>query len=95
MAAEKTLEQKIKKLCLDNGVLCYKFVSPSNDGVPDRILIFPNGITAFVEVKAPGQQPRPLQRHQLYKLRKNKAVAEWFDSFEHFEAWFEAYLKLP
>lgn len=95
MAAEQKLEQRIRKLCLDNAVLCFKFVSPGSDGVPDRILVFPNGVTAFVEVKAPGEAPRPLQRHRIHQLRKNKAVAEYFDSFEHFEAWFEAYLKLP
>lgn len=95
MAAEKQLEQRIRRLCKQHGVLCYKFVSPGCDGVPDRILVFPNGLTAFVEVKAPGQRPRPLQRHRLHELRKNKAIAEWFDSFDHFEAWFEAYLNLP
>ena len=38
-----------------------KFASPGTDGMPDRILLMPHGRMAFVEVKAPGQKPRPLQ----------------------------------
>lgn len=95
MAAEKTLEQRIGALCKTHRVLYYKFVSPGQSGVPDRILVFPNGVVAFVELKAPGEKPRELQHYHLRKLRANKAVAEWFDNFEHFEAWFDAYAKMP
>ena len=47
-----------------------KFTSPGFDGVPDRLALLPDGKMAFVEVKAPGKKPRPLQlaRHRL--LRK-------------------------
>jgi hypothetical protein len=40
----KQVQQKLKGLCL-------KWVSPSHAGVPDRILLLPNGVTALVEVK--------------------------------------------
>ena len=62
---EKKLEKKKKKL----GGLAVKFVSPGFDGMPDRILLLPGGIIAFVEVKAPGKRPRPLQmvRHKLLR----------------------------
>lgn len=40
---------------------CLKFVSPGNAGVPDRIVLLPNGKMQFVELKAPGEKPRPLQ----------------------------------
>jgi hypothetical protein len=32
------------------------------NGVPDRIVITPTGKVHFVEVKAPGKEPRPLQK---------------------------------
>lgn len=35
-------------------------MSPANSGVPDRLFIF-NGRVFFVEFKAPGKKPRPLQ----------------------------------
>ena len=45
-----------------------KFVSPGLDGVPDRLLLLPGGRLAFVEVKAPGKKPRPLQRRRMEQL---------------------------
>lgn len=44
-----------------------KFVSPSFDGMPDRLVLLPDVVIAFVELKAPGKAPRPLQlaRHRL------------------------------
>jgi len=64
---EKTLECKIIKAVKAMGGICPKFVSPGIDGMPDRIVLLPGGRLAFVEVKAPGCKPRPLQdrRHEL------------------------------
>ena len=64
---EKTIEQKLVKKAKDRGGLALKFVSPGYDGMPDRIVILPDGHVGFVEVKAPGKEPRPLQiaRHSL------------------------------
>ena len=41
------LNSHIKKM----GGRPYKFVSPGNPGVPDRIYLLPNGIVYFVELK--------------------------------------------
>lgn len=51
------------------GGICPKFVSPSFDGMPDRIVLLPKGIIAFVEVKRNGEKPRPLQeaRHEMLR----------------------------
>ncbi len=67
---EKVIEQKLTKAVRQNGGVCWKFTSPGTAGVPDRIILMPKGHIAFVEVKAPGEKPRPLQlsRHRL--LRK-------------------------
>ena len=67
---EKTVEQKFDSEVKKAGGICPKWVAPGFDGVPDRIAMFPGGKIAFVEVKAPGEKPRPLQiaRHNL--LRK-------------------------
>ena len=43
------------------GGICPKLVSPGFDGMPDRMVLLPNGRIGFVEVKAPGEKPRPLQ----------------------------------
>lgn len=66
---EKTIEQKLSLMVKRQGGICPKFVSPGFDGMPDRIVLLPGGRMAFVEVKAPGKKPRPLQtsRHNLLR----------------------------
>ena len=66
---EKTIEQKLVQSVRAAGGLALKFVSPGMAGVPDRLLLFPGGHIAFVELKAPGQKPRPLQLHRHDQLR--------------------------
>lgn len=66
---EKAIEQKLTLMVKRQGGICPKFVSPGFDGAPDRIVLLPGGCVAFVEVKAPGEKPRPLQtsRHRLLR----------------------------
>ena len=61
MAAEKAIEQNLVRAVKLMGGLALKFVSPGFDGVPDRIVLLPSGKLAFVELKADGKKPRPLQ----------------------------------
>ena len=69
MKSEKQIEQSLVKAVKNMGGIAPKFVSPGFDGMPDRIVLLPHGVLAFVEVKAPGQKPRPLQvsRHGLLR----------------------------
>ena len=63
---EKKLVEAVKKL----GGIAPKFVSPGFDGVPDRILLLPHGVLAFIEVKAPGKKMRPLQVRRKSQLER-------------------------
>ena len=67
---EKDVERKLVGAVRNAGGLALKFVSPGLAGVPDRLLLFPDGRMAFCEVKAPGEKPRPLQVHRMEQLRK-------------------------
>lgn len=58
---ETLIEQKLVKDTKAAGGIALKFTSPGFDGMPDRVLLFPDGRLCFVEVKAPGKKPRPLQ----------------------------------
>lgn len=51
---EKTVEAALRKAVEDEGGLCLKWVCPGHTGVPDRIILFPYGVIAFVELKRPG-----------------------------------------
>ena len=69
MAKERIIEQKLVQAVNERGGICPKLTSPGFDGMPDRIVLLPRGRMAFVEVKAPGEKPRPLQkaRHRLLR----------------------------
>lgn len=49
---EKQIESKIVKKAKELGFLTYKFSSPSNRGVPDRMFISPHGEVFFIEFKS-------------------------------------------
>ena len=66
---EKQIEQKLIKAVHAAGGICPKLVSPGMDGMPDRMMLLPEGRIGFVEVKAPGTKPRPLQIRRHEQLR--------------------------
>lgn len=66
---ERVVEQALIQAVEQRGGLCWKFVSPGTAGVPDRIIILPNGKVGFVELKAPGKKPRPLQQWRLEQIQ--------------------------
>lgn len=67
--SEKQIEQKLVTAVKDRGGIAPKFVSPGFAGMPDRLLLLPQGVCAFAELKAPGMHPRALQmaRHRMLK----------------------------
>ena len=64
---EKNIEQKLVKAVKSAGGIAPKLTCPGYDGMPDRLVLMPEGRIGFVEVKALGKEPRPLQvaRHKL------------------------------
>lgn len=66
---ENEIEAKLVAAVKAVGGVCWKFTSPGTSGVPDRIVLMPSGRIGFVEVKAPGETPRPLQRLRIRTLR--------------------------
>lgn len=63
---EKILVTEVRKL----GGRTYKWVSPGNDGVPDRIVIFPNQRPVFVELKSDTGRLSALQEVQIRRLQE-------------------------
>lgn len=57
---EHDVESYLKRQVKARNGLCWKWVSPGLRGVPDQIVMFP-GVICFVELKAPGELPRPQQ----------------------------------
>ncbi len=67
---EKQIEQKLARAVRSREGICPKFVSPGYGGMPDRLILLPDGRLAFAELKAPGKKPRPLQLSRHRKLRE-------------------------
>lgn len=63
---ETILRQEVRRL----GGMAYKWVSPGNSGVPDRIVVFPGRPAIFVELKTETGVLSALQRVQIRKLRE-------------------------
>jgi Holliday junction resolvase-like predicted endonuclease len=71
------------------GGITYKFRSPTQRGVTDRIACLPGGVTWFVELKAPNGKLSALQQlhaKNLQTLQQNYACL-W--STEHIDLWAE------
>lgn len=84
---EKTVE---KELCCrvknDLGGLALKFVSPGQNGVPDRIVLLPYGRIYFVETKAPGKKLRKLQGYVCDLIKQLGFEVLWIDTIEKVDA---------
>ncbi len=65
---EKSIEFKLTESVKNMKGLSIKLVSPGFDGLPDRLILLPNGKVGFIEVKAPGKRLRPLQLKRKQQL---------------------------
>lgn len=84
---EAAIERRLKRKVEAAGGKALKFVSPGWAGAPDRIVLLPGGRVVFVELKAPGKKPRPIQlkRHEelkalgfeVYVIDTPEEVADW------------------
>jgi len=84
---EKDVEQRLVKRVIELGGKCYKFVSPGNAGVPDRIVVC-NGHTVFVELKKPeGYKFAKLQKYHRDEIIRNGGecvLIKNYDEVDHF-----------
>lgn len=65
---ESRLERRFIKEIKKRGGKALKFTSPGWAGAPDRMVLLPGGRVIFVEMKAPGKVPRPLQQRRAKEL---------------------------
>ena len=70
---ESKIENRLVCLVRERGGLCYKFVSPGNPGVPDRIVITPGGRTIYVELKTEVVRLANIQKWQLSEMQARGA----------------------
>lgn len=76
---ERDIERYLVKRVKDIGGRAFKFVSPANRGVADRLVVLPGGVVWFVEVKQASGRLSPLQKifmDEMQALGQN-AIVVW------------------
>ena len=79
---ERDIEKWLRRQVESLGGQAFKFTSPGNDGVPDRLAVLPGGLIYFVELKTDRGRLSPLQVWQQDRLRQlgvNVAVIRGMD----------------
>lgn len=82
---EKKLVDKVKKI----GGKAFKFVSPGNAGVPDRLVILPGNKIGFAEMKRPGGKTTKLQDKQINFIKSLKCFVMVIDNEEKIDRFIE------
>ena len=85
---EGQVEDYLIKRCEEHNFLCYKFVSPGRNGVPDRIIIG-RGHTVFIELKAPNGTPSAQQILNAKRMTAAGADVRFCFSKEAIDEFFE------
>jgi hypothetical protein len=67
---EKDIELMLVKAVRKRGGRAFKFISPGINGMPDRLVLIPEGKIGFVEMKAPAKRMRPLQIKRKDELER-------------------------
>lgn len=70
---EKEIERRMCEMIKQRGGLTYKFTSPNNPGVPDRLVVTPDGVVWFVELKTEIGRLANIQKFQKSELEKRNA----------------------
>ena len=79
---ESEIEKRLKNAVKMRGGLALKFVSTNFNGVPDRLLLLPEGKAAFAELKATGRKMRSLQIKRKRQLEALGFLVYCIDGIE-------------
>lgn len=85
MTPEGKIENFLRRKVLASGGRIRKLRWLDRRGAPDRMIWWPGPVIVFVECKAPGKKPSPLQAREHARLRKDGFDVRIIDSFEGVE----------
>ena len=83
---ESALERIVANYCKHRKLKCFKWASPGNRGVMDRIIFGPGKIM-FLELKREGKKPTKLQEYVSWDLAKTLGDVDnvyigWTDNWD-------------
>lgn len=79
---ESTIETAVCKYAKGKGWIVYKFTSPGNRSVPDRLFIR-NKVVFFIEFKTLGKKPTKLQAKTIEDIKSQGICAYVCDNIKH------------
>ena len=77
---EAQIERKICEHAKLRGCIAYKFTSPGRAGVPDRLLIAPDGTVFMIEFKTPTGRLSALQINEHRRLNEHNVAVYVVDN---------------
>lgn len=83
---ERDVEARLTRRCREYGWYCRKWVSPGCRSVPDRVVVA-NGSVYLIELKAPGQKPRPDQLAEHAEIRAQGIEVVLLDTRRAVDTW--------
>ena len=84
MAEEQKVQTKLIRQLEKAGYYVIKLSATNKPGIPDLIAIPPGSDVEFIEVKAPGKKPAPLQIYRIKELTNHGVRAEVHDGTEQY-----------
>lgn len=90
---ERDIENWLRQRIESMGGLAFKFVSPGNNGVPDRLAVLPGGVIYFIELKTDDGRLSPIQDWQQDRLRYRGANVVTINGMDEARAFVEEYLR--
>lgn len=80
--SEKLVERKLVESIRVHGGMCIKLLSDNFRGLPDRMVLLPNGNISFCELKTTGKKPTRVQKCVHNLIRKLGFHVEVIDTIE-------------
>lgn len=93
MDSEKLIEKTLVGLTEDLGGWALKLLCNYVTGLPDRMVLLPDGRIFFVEVKTTGKKPSASQKAVHEKLRRLGFTVHVIDSLEQLNTIFNKLLE--
>ena len=87
---EKEVEAALVKAAKKRNGVAMKFGRPGLSGVPDRLVLLPDGKIGFIELKSPGKKMRLLQEKRKSQLERLGFLVFCLDSKEEVEVMLDA-----
>jgi Holliday junction resolvase len=86
--SEKYLEKKLREEIRLRGGIALKYTSPYITGIPDRIVLMPNGKIYFIELKSKNKKPTEIQKHMIEKISNLSFYVRIIDDMDSLESFF-------